>query len=576
MATQTMCGDPSLYCPPMQDTYPYGNSLPTPVETGFYSIGGGGTWEDGGEVLDGRAMDDNGYTVDVDGNQVYNAGANRPNSAPAVATRTGQKIAERGFYALKGLRYICPAGRYGATEGLSTPDCSGYCDKPGYYCPPGSTSPYQKACGGPNVICPAGTVVPLMVRKGFYTSDPQLEQCPPGMYRNWTGLAKNLALEDVPNSPYGSKSSVVSTSIITPYCQQCPYGTYKSVSGDDISLCIACNASNSISTPNRVQCQCTTVLQSQYAAVFNAENNGCDIIPADDVTYVDESVYQTNTSFTRYEEFECEPGYYCVNGLRFVCAAGYYNSRPRLQGTGLRQITSSDNSLNYFETAQGNIDGTLTSWDYVASRDDAQCEGLCAPGYYCPEGSTSRYAVPCGSAEYICPEGSPVPRPVSGGYYSNEDVSELYRTEQFPCPVGQFCVNSKRYPCPRGTYTDEMETTNPECKGPCEAGYYCRAGSNSSTQFECGGADVICPRGSHSPLPVLNGFYSVHTGQLWSTWQLLQAIVKSACNIYFLWFVLFDSTLQAWMRTRKLSGILKTALRVLRSRASRATTALRG
>ena len=52
-----------------------------------------------------------------------------------VSTRTGQQIAPPGHYAFNGILYVCPAGFYGATSGLSTATCSGPCSVPGYYCP---------------------------------------------------------------------------------------------------------------------------------------------------------------------------------------------------------------------------------------------------------------------------------------------------------------------------------------------------------------------------------------------------------------------------------------------------------
>ena len=167
------------------------------------------------------------------------------------------------------------------------------------------------------------------------------------------------------------------------------------------------------------------------------------------------------------------------------CDAGYYNSRTRLQGT-------SDSSGS----------GTLS----------ATCEGKCNAGYYCPAGSTTPYAVPCGGVDMYCPEGSPAPILVSPGYYSNEGVSELYRWEQTPCPPGHYCKDAQKFPCPGGTYSDDFRTTSETCISECDPGYYCDPGSTDKRQVECGSAAVICPRGSSTPLPVLNGFYSVHTG----------------------------------------------------------------
>ena len=42
----------------------------------------------------------------------------------------------------------------------------------------------------------------------------------------------------------------------------------------------------------------------------------------------------------------------------------------------------------------------------------------------------------------------------------------------------------------------------------CEAGYYCPAGSTSSTANDCGSVDKYCPAGSGSPIDVSEGYYS--------------------------------------------------------------------
>jgi hypothetical protein len=48
----------------------------------------------------------------------------------------------------------------------------------------------------------------------------------------------------------------------------------------------------------------------------------------------------------------------------------------------------------------------------------AACSGLCAAGYYCPDGSTTAAQQFCGGADVYCPTGSPAPVAVDAGYYS--------------------------------------------------------------------------------------------------------------------------------------------------------------
>ncbi len=55
---------------------------------------------------------------------------------------------------------------------------------------------------------------------------------------------------------------------------------------------------------------------------------------------------------------------------------------------------------------------------------NSNCTGNCSPGYYCPEGSVSRYEIECSDPSYYCPnEGMFEPIKVDIGYYS---ISNLY------------------------------------------------------------------------------------------------------------------------------------------------------
>lgn len=60
-----------------------------------------------------------------------------------------------------GILQQCPSGRYGASEGMTSPQCTGECYA-GFYCPSGSVSPTQFECGGPEVFCPSGSAWPTV------------------------------------------------------------------------------------------------------------------------------------------------------------------------------------------------------------------------------------------------------------------------------------------------------------------------------------------------------------------------------------------------------------------------------
>ena len=435
---QTHCGDPSLYCPNK------GMDVPLKVPEGYYSVGGDG-----------------------------------PES------RTSYIIAPKGYYATRGLLYPCPAGYYGALEGLSSTECSGPCTIRGFYCPVASTSPVMHACGSDDVYCDGDrTVAPVKVLEGFYTVDymslyPHVQEevveaspvdhpdmtgrlstrvyttaqliyqqysasmapstevrspCPPGKFRDWSQHI---------NVTYGFDyySSALTYKHI-PRCRLFPEGTYKAVNGDDPSLCLPCNvgasSGGSVSTPNRTICECTTIVSQQLESgagiyYFNIATGTCSFVAQSDVRFLNDGLYGENISLTRYRQFECEPGYFCKNGLRFPCPAGSYGSATR-------------------ETRE-------------------TCEGKCLAGYYCLEASTTPTANLCGSAQFYCPQGSSAPRYVDVGYYTNESEPIFARSTQLPCPPGSYCTSDGlRHLCPKGTYARHGKITDPMCEGKCHAG----------------------------------------------------------------------------------------------------------
>lgn len=67
---------------------------------------------------------------------------------------------------------------------------------------------------------------------------------------------------------------------------------------------------------------------------------------------------------------------------------------------------------------------------------------------------------PCYNYSFYCPEGIDKPISVNIGYYSlpNTDLTalsestEILRISEEICPVGYFCSDGLKYPCPAGTY----------------------------------------------------------------------------------------------------------------------------
>jgi hypothetical protein len=86
-------------------------------------------------------------------------------------------------------------------------------------------------------------------------------------------------------------------------------------------------------------------------------------------------------------EKPCEPGFWCLGGVRHACPAGRYGARPHSV--------------------------------------DPVCDGDCAAGYFCPSGSASPVAHVCaargGHSNVYCPAGSGAPVAVPRGFYSYGD-----------------------------------------------------------------------------------------------------------------------------------------------------------
>ncbi|ETV67019.1 hypothetical protein, variant 1 [Aphanomyces astaci] len=387
-----------------------------------------------------------------------------------ILTQTSSAIAPPGSYALEGQCYICPGGYYGASSGESALTCSGLCS-PGYYCPPGSTSPTQFECGL-NAYCPQGSSQPIVVSPGYYTYSGATDPCPPGQYRATATSNANILLASwtAIQVNYGDE--------LFPYavCLPCPLGTFKLVEGDSISLCQLCPLYTTTSSTDRTTCTCFRLSggirwnTATDKLVFDGAV--CTAVPAATLT---PSLLPLNTAFTKASQFQCSRGSYCVRGQRLPCPGGRF-------GTQMEETS-------------------------------ALCSGVCRRGHYCPVGSISATAQPCGGAHLYCPQGSPYPLPITLGYYSIDSVLGLdsdptRHDAQVSCEPGYYCIHGQRFPCPGGRYGAATRETNPLCTGVCRRGFYCPASSTSATQEPCGGSNVVCRTGSVAPIGVFAGYYS--------------------------------------------------------------------
>ncbi|KAG7377735.1 hypothetical protein PHYPSEUDO_011080 [Phytophthora pseudosyringae] len=450
-------------------------------------------------------------------------------SALPIATNTGhcaisedsaagarwydQRKAKPGEFAWRGTCYPCPAGSFGSEEMETRPTCSGPCAA-GYYCPPGSTTPTQHECGSAAVFCPAASTQPWDVSEGYYTSlqvraiapnATAAPGCEPGKYRDYSTTTSAFMDVVTGRSPvivdYGDHSFPVAK------CVACPTGTFKPGTGDDLELCKLCPVYTTVSTSDRRSCSCLRLAggssfdASKFALYFDKATLTCELVPKALVAAIGDGAASKGSVYTRSEQFPCERGYFCNDGVRSPCPAGSYGD--------------------------GNLETRST------------CSGVCSPGFYCPLASWNSTARACGDANVFCPSGSAVPTPVRPGFHSvrllpygadgllvtdagYEKYSVASSGEQAPkneairdgqriCELGTFSVGGSKYLCPAGRYGDKAGETSPLCAGLCLRGYYCPEGSTSPTQIECGGDGWICRTGSPQPQTIQNGYYSIGT-----------------------------------------------------------------
>lgn len=83
--------------------------------------------------------------------------------------RTAQTECEPGNFCVEGERFLCPAGTFGSSPGLTSLFCSGPCLL-GYFCGIGVDEALGgQRCGGAQWYCPEGSATPLEVGVGNYT-----------------------------------------------------------------------------------------------------------------------------------------------------------------------------------------------------------------------------------------------------------------------------------------------------------------------------------------------------------------------------------------------------------------------
>ncbi|XP_073459608.1 uncharacterized protein [Aquarana catesbeiana] len=119
-------------------------------------------------------------------------------------------------------------------------------------------------------------------------------------------------------------------------------------------------------------------------------------------------------------------------------------------------------------------------------------ESLCPAGFYCPIGTRGSHAYPCPAGTYNDQLGQGHRgscQVCSEGLFCQEGSS----VSGFPCTRGKFCPagTSREQDCPPGTFTQYSGATRIEECVLCPAGFYCLP----NTSYP-----VPCPPGTFNPL----------------------------------------------------------------------------
>ena len=497
--TQFPCGNDSVYCPE-------GSASPTAVDTGYYSVDGSyhaDGWDNrtrtsqllcpqGHFCVDGvrRGCPPGTYSaefgatscdqvcpagfhcplgsiepVPCEGSKVYcPEGSSRPlvvqprhyavsDTAANVrgANRSSAQVfCPPGSFCIDGIKYECPAGRYGSSQGEIDPLCSGECEE-GHYCPKASTSPRQVVCGGADVYCPPASIEPTPVTPGFYTvggesavTQNDQVQCEEGYW------CENGVRFECFEGHYGAEKGLVSGTCSGQcyagfYCEKQSTSPMQYVCGDETFFC---PIGSSAPTP----------VSDGHYTIDPAENGGMTA------------------------ERLCGIGHYCTAGEQHECWPGHFGS-------------------SYGNTAP-TCDGECYEGYYCTSGSTLPTQHVCG-GFdvYCTPGSNRTTAV---SEGYYTINNNSIAG--ESGTYGTDGLTQ---SGQRICEPGHFCKNGVKRQCPAAKYGEIEGLSSFACTGVCEAGYYCPPGSVSAREHQCGAADVWCPEGSALPTPVSVGYYTL-------------------------------------------------------------------
>ena len=333
-----------------------------------------------------------------------------------------------------------------------------------------------------------------MVGKFCVQASTAPEDCAIGTYNDFSNTA-----EECLACPEGYRCAAAGT--INP--DPCPAGFWSPSGAGECSYCrVGHHCPHSVTTLSQM-----LVEQECPGGVLCA-------LEVVDVGTVGLAVWPNN------QDHGCPVGHYCPTGTAaaVACPIGTYN--PALGRKDASDCLQADPGR------------------YVDTTGASAVSGECAPGYYCPIGSTSATQVPCPlgtwrtltagvdagscgtcpSGSYCPQEGLPTPIVCTQGFYCARGT-----VTPEPCPLGTFggaagltdsrnCEN-----CPSGRYCWKTGLTTGDDSPLCDAGFFCIGGSSRPEPMDevtgrrCP-AGSYCLEGTTSPASCAAGTFNAYEG----------------------------------------------------------------
>ena len=387
-------------------------------------------------------------------------------------------VCQPSFYCVNAQKYQCSLNTWsnaGATGCLGLDKCPS-----GFMC----TNKIQENCPtgyfcsvGVSNICPTGA----------YCTTGNKIICPTGTYNEMTG---KYLLSDCLNCSTGYYC-ISGGRVLCPvgsYCTNgnklmCPSGSYNNSTGNTgINSCMTCPAGSFCSDGTNQKCGISTWSDAGASYCQYRET-----VPPG---------YQYDQSYfggdykndTNHVKIPCDPGYFCINGLRTECPINTWSesleisstckplsdcpeanacgTKKKVQcstGTWSNKGQISCNSVSSCPAGSACGTGQKVFCDTGTWSDNGA--SVCLPNSQCPTGYYVTYTNSTGTftggIKVLCEEGYKCSNGVKStcpvGYYTTPGSSICTI-----CPPGSACKNGIRTLCGTGTYSNDIGLT--ECK----------------------------------------------------------------------------------------------------------------